>query len=83
MEDGAKVLGGVAEDVTAIIADVIDNAPIVAHERISAALGGTSLALARCAYDLVIPREYLKERICADIDAVYDTEDALKEANLQ
>ena len=52
MKEGAKILGYVAKDVTDIIEDVLNNAPLDGQDRISAALGGTSLALARCAYDL-------------------------------
>ena len=83
MKEGAKILGYVAKDVTDIIEDVLNNAPLVEHEKVSAALGGTSLALVRCAYDLGIPAEYLKERICGDITEIYATEDAIKAAELQ
>ena len=83
MKDGAKILGYVAKDVTDIIEDVLNNAPLDGQDRVSAALGGTSLALVRCAYDLGIPAEYLKERICGDITEIYATEDAIKAAELQ
>lgn len=83
MKDGAKVLGGVAEDVIAIVREVLENAPVSEHERVSAALGGISLALARCAYNLEIPKEYLKERVCGDIDEIYAVEDAFNAANMQ
>jgi hypothetical protein len=59
----------VITDVKAIIAQTIQANPDEAYA--AAALGGTSIALIECAYQMGMDKEELKQRIQGDIDEIY------------